>query len=136
MGLVSRLFGSKKQAQQVAILGGNGSYELQVVGESHYQKALEKITGGKTKDGHEMEVEAMLIHDDKNPYDNQAVAVKINGELVGYLSRDLARQFRKQMAASGYQNKPALCKALIVGGWNRGGGDEGHFGVRLDLPLI
>jgi hypothetical protein len=28
----------------------------------------------------------------------------------------------------------ATCKARIRGGWDRGGGDTGHFGVKLDLP--
>ena len=82
-----------------------------------------------------MEVEAILIHDDRNPYDNKAIAVSVEGEIVGYLSREHARQFRKLMAEAGGAGRPAVCDALIVGGWNRGGGDEGHYGVRLDLPM-
>jgi hypothetical protein len=26
-----------------------------------------------------------------------------------------------------------MCDALISGGWFRGSGDEGHYGIRLDL---
>lgn len=134
MGLFRKLFG-KKEKPPIVRLTGNGDYELDAVGESNYQKALLKIIGGKTEEGHHMEVEAILIQDDCNPYDNKAIAVSIEGEIVGYLSREHARQFRKLMAEAGGARSPAVCDALIVGGWNRGGGDEGHFGVRLDLPM-
>ena len=30
---------------------------------------------------------------------------------------------------------PPRCKAVLVGVWGRGDGDEGHYGVRLDLPV-
>ena len=135
MGIFSNLFGKKKENLPIARLSGNGEYELEVVGESNYQKAFSKITGGKTEDGHEMKVEAVLIHDDHNPSDNKAIAVSINGEIVGYLSKQHARRFRKLMADAGGPGSPAVCDALIVGGWNRGGGDEGFFKLRLDLPM-
>ena len=122
-------FSSKKKAQQIWRIDGPGDFEIEVVGESHYQDALENITGGKTEDGHEMEKDALLIHHDENPYDNQAVVVSIEGEIVGYLNRKLARQFRVKMKEAGVAGQPAVCRALIVGGWDRGDGDEGHFGV-------
>jgi len=121
--------------KQIVHIDGAGDFDLQIVGESHYQDELEKITGGKTEDGHRMEVEAMLIHDDDNPYDNKAIKVCIEGSLVGHLSQELAREFRNRMDEAGYPGMSAVCNALIVGGWYRGGGDEGHFGVRLDLPI-
>ena len=135
MGLFSWLRGNKKQTKQIIHLKGDGSFALEIVGESFYQDALENITGGKTEDGHEMEVEALLNYDDDNPYDNKAIAVSVEGEIVGYLSRKLARQFRDRMEETGCPGESAVCKALIVGGWDRGNGDEGHFGVRLDLPV-
>ncbi len=135
MGVFDKLFGTKKNDLPIARLSGNGEYELEAVGESNYQKALIKITGGKTEHGHEMEIEAVLIHDNNNPYDNKAIAVSVDGDIVGYLSKKHARQFRKLMADAGGPGSPAVCDALIVGGWDRGGGNEGHFGVRLDLPM-
>jgi hypothetical protein len=80
-------------------------------------------------------VEATLVHDDNNPYDNKAIRVDIAGMTVGYLSREDARQYRKLLEEAGYAGIPAICPAMIVGGWNRGGDNIGHFGVRLDLPL-
>jgi len=135
VGVFSKLFGTKKQDLPIARLTGNGKYELEAVGESAYQKSFLKITGGKTEDGHQMKIEAILVHNDKNPYDNKAVVVSIDGDIVGYLSKKDARKFRKLMADAGGPGSPAVCDALIVGGWDRGGGDEGYFGIRLDLPL-
>ena len=134
MGLLD-WFTGKKKSLPIARVDGTGDFRLEIVGESHYQKALEKITGGKTPDGHEMELDALLIHDDGNPYDNKAVAVTIGGDIVGYLDKKLARQFRERMEEAGFPYHPAVCKALIVGGWDRGNGDEGYFGVKLDMPV-
>lgn len=134
MGIFSSLFGGRKQPKQIARLDGPGTFSIDIVGESHYQDELEEITGGKTEEGHRMEVDALLVHDDGNRYDNKAVAVSIEGEIVGHLDKKLARQFRKRMAEAGIAGYPAACKAYIVGGWDRGGGDEGQFGVKLDLP--
>lgn len=103
-----------------------GGYE--VVGESKYQETLDRIAGGKTRDGHELAVDARLVLEDENPYDNKAVMVCIDGETVGYLSRAAARRLR---AAAPPNTTVFACRAKIVGGWKRGR-DSGHYGVELD----
>lgn len=133
MGLFSWLTKSKRQLPLIRI-DGPGKYAVDIVGESHYQDELDHICGGKCADGFNKEVEAMLILDDKNPYDDQAVAVSIDGELVGHLSRGLARQYRTQLLELEVPRANAIVQAKIVGGWIRDDGDEGHFGVKLDLP--
>jgi hypothetical protein len=61
--------------------------------------------------------------------------VNIDGHLVGYLPRHHAKAmtaiFQKHQLAGAY------AKALIVGGWigRKGRRAEGHFGVRLDIPV-
>ncbi|MFC2081089.1 hypothetical protein ACFLR8_02645 [Bacteroidota bacterium] len=115
---------------------GPGTYEYEVVGESHYQKELNRICGGRTYEGHEKTVQARLIHDDNNPHDAQAVRIEIEGLTVGHLNRDDARNYRKQLADSGNPGIDAVCSAIIVGGWDRGDGDTGYFGVKLDIPTI
>jgi hypothetical protein len=132
-------FGKKKTKPAptpgvVARLPGPGAFELDVVGESHYQDALETLCGGRCADGHRKEVEALLIHDDGNQYDDKAVAVSVEGSIVGFLDRKTARNFRAQMAEAGAAGVPAVCQAVIVGGWDRGDDDMGHFGIKLDLP--
>jgi hypothetical protein len=113
-------------------LRGNGSFDLQIVGEGSYQAELEKIVGGKTEDSCEHACEALLVPELRNRHDPNAVYVEISGRKVGYLSRPLAAEYRQRMKVLGVDG-PMRCDAMIVGGWCRPDGDEGSFGVRLDL---
>ncbi len=106
------------------------TFSTEVVGESHYQRNLESITGGKTPDGVEKYLEAELVLEDANPHDKNAVRVDIQGKTVGYLSRERAMQWR----SSSKHLKTRTCSAVVRGGWNRGPNDQGHFGVWLKLP--
>jgi hypothetical protein len=139
MGRSSRLSGDspERQPRPVAVEGewpGPGLYAVDIVGESRYQEALELICGGRVEKGAWLRTVAVLILEDDNPHDNQAVRVDIEGHVIGYLRREHARQYRKRLGEAGHPQITARCKALIVGGWDRGGGDRGHFGVKLDLP--
>ena len=133
MGWLSKLFGGKPT--KLVRLEGDGDYECEVVGESHYQDALGCITGGKTEDGHELECEALLEREPHNRNDPNAITVRIDGKLVGYLPRHHAKAmtiiFNKHELAGAYAD------AVIVGGWSgrKGRKAEGHFGVRLDIPV-
>jgi hypothetical protein len=141
MGFFSRLFGRSARVElespttdEPVSLTGRGHYELKVVGESHYQLSLETLCGGRTFDGHNKPTLATLIHEDSNTHDEQAVRVEIDGITVGYLNRQEARSYRLALANTGHAGRVATCAALIVGGWDRGDGDRGHFGVKLDYP--
>lgn len=131
MGLFDWL--TRKRSREFTTFEGDGSYELEVVGESNYQEALNRLAGGKTEDGHEIECIAMLIPEPDNRHDPNAVMVQIEGKLVGYLSRDVAQAmtmlFKKHNLAG------AQADAIIVGGWSgrRGRKSDGHYGVRLDI---
>jgi hypothetical protein len=117
-----------------AALPGPAEFAVEIVGESRYQTVLEAAAGGRNPDGCEKVVDAVLILEDSNRYDPQAVKVMIDGEVCGYLSRKNARAYRKQLRKAGHPKSTAKCKAMIVGGWDRGREDRGQFGVRLDLP--
>jgi hypothetical protein len=105
------------------------AFDAEVVGESHYQSNLSKLTGGRTPDGVEKVMTATLVLEDSNPYDRYAVRVDIDGLTVGYLPKEAARAWRQKGASDRF-----TCPALICGGWDRGADDKGYFGVRLDLP--
>lgn len=113
---------------------GPGLYEVDIVGESFYQDALNEIAGGKTEDGHSLEKKAILFLQDDNPHDDKAVAIFIDRKLVGHLERETARSFRQELATAGVPGQHTFVGALIVGGWSREN-DEGHYGVKLDLPV-
>lgn len=110
-----------------------GGSEVPIVGESHYQHALSRICGGKSHDGHHRGCIAALVREPDNEYDRHAVAVQIDAEKVGYLSRDDAKAYAPVLDRLAGDGCVGACDAEIRGGWNRGGGDEGHFGVMLFL---
>ncbi len=109
-------------------------YPVEVVGESHYQDALEALCGGRTYDGVEKYCTASLVLEDSNPYDHNAVRVDISGRTVGYLSRDAAKAYRLRLKQSGRLGA-VECPAVIRGGWDRGKNDKGSFGVRLEVEV-
>ena len=129
---------SKHEPRGTAVVGrlpGRGTYEFDIVGESHYQKALETICGGRMEESASHKAEATLYLEDSNPHDNMAVRVDIGNETVGYLSRADARSYRKQLRRLGHEHLICKCDAMIVGGWRRSREDQGSFGVKLDLPV-
>lgn len=107
---------------------GDGDFEFDIVGESHYQDALSEICGGKATNGHERYCVAYLLPEPENPYDSNAIAVYINKLQVGYIDRQSARRMSKSMSG-----QVVTVDAVIVGGWRHTNGDQGAFGVKLDL---
>lgn len=141
MGFFGRLFGGGQsppprelQGTRV-VLEGTGAFTLPIVGESHYQEALEAICGPRSDEGEDRRVEARLVQEADNPHDALAVRVDIQGRTVGYLSREHARQYRTQLGNAGHAGADAYCAARIRGGWDRGAGQQGYYGVFLDIPV-
>lgn len=135
--MFSKLFGKKQEpAPEVSTIANCPDlFEFEIVGESKYQKQLNKICGGRTEDGHWLEKNAYLVLEDENPHDKKAVRVDIDGHTVGYFDRRTARGFRKLVSASDSDDRRFCCPAVIVGGWDRGNGETGYFGVKLDLEI-
>lgn len=104
-----------------------------IVGEASYQDALLQLAGGCTHDGPvRRHFTAQVVREPKNKYDRNAVAVLIGGRCVGYIPANQATRWHPvidQLAAAGL---PATCHAHLTGGWDRGPGDKGTIGVRLD----
>jgi hypothetical protein len=110
----------------------DGSFPMQVVGESYCQDALIAICGRHTRYGYEGEHVASLRRDTRNTHDPDAVEVVIDGRRVGYLEREQARRVSSQLNDA---NLSAVrCKARIRGGWRTNQHDEGHYGVALSVP--
>lgn len=121
---------------QAPLIGSTGKYKVDVVGESFYRKNFVTLCGEKTITGVKVKVIAQLTLEDHNPYDKRAVSVWIQGLQVGHLSRDCARALRRRVRYGSLSEHETFdCAALICGGWDRGDGDVGEFGVRLDLNL-
>ncbi len=107
-----------------------------MVGEAQYQGNLERICGPRKEEGENFVVDAVLLPEDANPYDVNAICVWISGLPVGYLSRANAVAYRRELRSQVGTVTKAKCRAVIRGGWERGeeGLDRGHYGVWLDVP--
>jgi len=106
--------------------------EVIVVGVSFYQKALEKICGGRREEGIELHVQAEIIPYDDNSDDAHAVKIEIEGEIVGHLSRKKALIWRSKMISEGFSGA-VTCPAKIA--WDRNFDKAGSYGVWLDIDL-
>ena len=112
-------------------LNGPDLFDIDVAGESHHQAPLAAMAGPRSREAKHFPVMASLTREPENPYDENAVAVQIDGCPVGYLHRIEAEEWANAIFALG----PARvwCNAQIVGGWYRGPDDQGSYGVRLDV---
>ncbi len=135
------------------LIEGTGDYEFDIVGESHYQDALEDLAGPKVEGGVDVRMVAVLVKDDNNQFDKNAVAVFLmpkfpgNGVHVGYLRRSDAKKYRADLIElPECTDGLILCPAQIVGGWDNSdlnklglydrehdGPLTGQYGVKLDI---
>lgn len=121
---------------EIPVMRGTGNFVVDVAGESFYEASFAALCGERTIEGMRIEARAQLALEDDNPHDRNAVRVTIQGHQVGYLSRHDARAFRRSVRYGALSVHEVFeCAALICGGWDRGDGDIGNFGVRLDLLL-
>jgi hypothetical protein len=125
----ARLRGRVGEAGPVTIAGWE---KTDVVGESLRQDALLALTGGRRAyGGVELDAVAELVPD---PVEPRSVAVLIDGVTVGELRWEDVERLSLVMREARDTCGVATCRAMIRGGWDRGGGDVGLFGVVLFLP--
>lgn len=111
------------------VIAGDGDYDFDIVGESNYQDALERIAG-RSDESAEYYCTAQLVPEPKNSHDNRAIRVDIDSRTVGYIARNETSDFHSVLGG-----RSANVDALIVGGWERGKRGRGHFGVKLDIAV-
>ena len=105
---------------------GPGDFDVEVVGESHYQEALRGIVKGK---GYVREqYSARLVCEDRNRHDSSAVRVDIMGRTVGYLPRATAVEYRRVIASKCVGTATGIVQAVICGG----SAEKPSYGVWLD----
>lgn len=109
----------------------DGRY-LDVVGESRCQSVLEVAAEGRSVDGaRQPDHIGVLLPEPTNVYDANAVRVFLPAGRVGYLSRDDAVRYRATIDELAARGQVLAARASITGGWDRGDGDRGSFGVVL-----
>jgi hypothetical protein len=115
-----------------AKIRGNGKFEVEVVGESHYADSFDELERRHRPKSNEEEWfgDAILVLEDSNPHDRNAVAVKLEGLPVGYLSRSDAADFRGAIVRDGLKAH----REFAVGARLYWGGVDGLRSVSVDLP--
>ena len=113
-------------------LRGPGRYDYNLVGVSRYLANLAKIYGTDALDEEGKVVDAVLLLDNNNARDKNAVRVEIQGQTVGYLPPDLARAYRRRLEEGAYLNVRGICRAKITSRMYRSFGAD--YVIRLDLP--
>lgn len=118
--------------KQVVDIEANGTFAIEVVGESNYSRALKycyedgdaqpKKAGSRAKI-----IVVELDLDDHNKHDKWAVAVNSRYGIIGYLSREMAVIYRQK-----YLGKQDLKVRALISSKDL---DSGLFGVWLDLPI-
>ena len=117
--------------------GQRGYPNVDIVGESHYAGAIRSLLGDDFKPGGaEVMATAVLMPEPANEYDPNAVGVRVDGLLVGYLPRDEARRYAPVLGGLVARGLEPQVRARIWGAeWedydNRGTTFRGS--VRLDL---
>lgn len=119
-----------KHESVIGRIRASGEYAQEVVGESHYQTALEFFVESTGDEHGPWETDAVLRPENDNPYDNQAVAVFIGPKKVGHLSKESARRYRKLLASSNQAIGNYEVGAKVFGGRN-----GKSYGVWLDLDI-
>ena len=108
-----------------------GDRNLEVVGESFYQDNLWRLAAARRGEPVRVEITAVLVAEDGNPYDSNAIAVWINGLKTGHLSRENACAYRPGLLALQRTHRMpiALTGVIVGGGWHDDG--PGRLGVFL-----
>lgn len=130
------LFGKKKTEPRVAGISGDGTYGIEVVGESNYRDALVSIIQRAPvteRNSGEVRTTAFLVKEPGNTFDSNAIAVFIDGSQVGYIGRNGTGDIHDVIAAAaeqGYSSDGVGCEAIV--GWDANNPNP-FIGVRLDL---
>ena len=138
MGLLNRLRGGRSssgparlETTTVSAPLLDGQDDLEVVGELAYQDVLWGLAGGTVGDRIRCHIVAALVPEPTNPYDANAIAVQIDGQVVGYLPRATAQRYlaglKHLMSVHGY----VALRGVIVGGGYYDDG-PGRLGVWLE----
>lgn len=104
---------------------------LNVVGESHYQDALKRVSKCPPTGEHGYECAAVLVPEPTNEHDPKAVMVQVNGECVGYLPKGSGHKMVKRLRVMADKGQPAICAAFIGRDENLG---HSNLGISLRIP--
>jgi hypothetical protein len=86
--------------------------DIHIVGEASYVPAIDGVLRRYGRG----EFEIVLHAEPQNRYDRSAVAVTVDGHLVGYLGRDMAEQWQAMVLAAESEGFTITGTAKLLGG--------------------
>jgi hypothetical protein len=115
------------------LAGGTGRFGLEVVGESFYLPALQQVRRRARRTSAGPVVDVVLRPEPDNLEDVNAVRVmSVDGNaLLGYLSRERAREYARVRAQCEEASLVVTCAAVMRGGVE----DKPNIGIWLDLAF-
>lgn len=94
----------------------DGHFMVEVMNESRYQATLRDLAGEHGEQAAATPYVATLMPDDHNAYENEAVAVFIEGRMVGYLSQKASVKFRELLRRKEAAGQLSTTDAQVRGG--------------------
>jgi hypothetical protein len=85
---------------------------IEIVGESFHQDAIRQLSR-RVRD---KEFDIVLRAEPENPYDKNAVAVLVDGALVGHMSKPMAKDWQPMVLAAQAEGFAVVGRASIFGG--------------------
>ena len=110
-------------------------FDFEMVGESNYQDVLWRAVANEIPEerGYRVEVTAALFREPDNPYDEDAICVRVNGERVGYFPAEYAPDYGDVFDELAERVHAGACAAVIAGGFRLDSGGRAALGIWLDL---
>ncbi|MBV7538933.1 hypothetical protein KW842_24470 [Duganella sp. sic0402] len=93
-----------------------GRFMVEVMTESRYQATLQELAGAHGEQAAAAQYVATLMPDDRNAYENEAVAVFIDGRMVGYLPQKASLKFRELLRKKEAVGQLSTTDAQVRGG--------------------
>jgi hypothetical protein len=93
-----------------------GRFMVELMNESRYQPTLQALAGAHGDSAAAAPYVATLMPDDRNAYENEAVAVFIEGRMVGYLSQKASIKFRELLRKKEAAGQLSTVDAQVRGG--------------------
>ncbi len=93
-----------------------GRFMVEVMTESRYQPTLQALAGAHGDTAAAAPYVATLMPDDRNAYENEAVAVFIEGRMVGYLPQKSSIKFRELLRKKEAAGQLSTTDAQVRGG--------------------
>lgn len=126
--------------EQYFLPGKDTWQNFEIVGEAYREAQITAALGKQVKLDEEVEAtrEAQLVPEPDNPYDSNAISVRVRGHVVGYLSREAAAVYRPvihRITASGLvATTTARIWAVRRASWDNSTAPRFFSNIRIYLP--